>query len=72
MSSRKDVGFVRGITKEIADAICTIENFAQDEAGNLYRFNQGVYKSRGGEFIKQQVKRYVEEWDATKEWTPRL
>lgn len=72
-SSRKDgEGFDVGVTKEVADEIGKTERFAQDEAGNVYRYSDGVYKSRGAEFIKRSVKRILEHWNRTREWTPRL
>ena len=71
-AKKKASGFEHGLIKEVADRIEKTDHFAQDEAGNVYRYNAGVYKSRGSEFIKRSVKRVLDELDLMRDWSTRL
>ena len=71
-TKKKASGFEHGLIKEVADRIEKTDHFAQDEAGNIYRYNAGVYKSRGSEFIKRSVKRVLDELDLMRDWSTRL
>ena len=58
--------------KKLADAIAADNHFAQDVAGRLYRFDGGVYRQRAEQFIKQNVKRLVNQWGTPGWWSTRL
>jgi P4 family phage/plasmid primase-like protien len=58
-----------GLTKELADAICTETSFAQDAGGKLYRFTGGVYRSDAAGYVKRQVKTLLVAWERTEEWS---
>lgn len=57
-----------GLTKPLADLICADNHFAQDAGGKLYRYSGGVYRPRGEQYVKTQVKRFCLEkgWEWTK------
>jgi putative DNA primase/helicase len=60
-----------GLIKLLADKITSSNYFARDAGGKLYRYSDGVYKTRGEIYIKQEVKRLVEEWARTALWSSR-
>ena len=61
-----------GLVHSLATEILIDDHFAQDEAGNLYRFNDGVYKRKGAEFITRTVRRLCADREATKSWSSKL
>jgi P4 family phage/plasmid primase-like protien len=60
-----------GIIKVLADAITKEDHFARDAGGKLYRFADGVYKSRAELYVKQRVQQLLEAWGYTKRWSSR-
>lgn len=57
--------------KLLADAICEHNHFAQDAGGRLYRYAEGVYRSKAEEFIRGKVKALCLAWGTSKEWSSR-
>ncbi|HVF02129.1 MAG TPA: phage/plasmid primase, P4 family [Rubrobacteraceae bacterium] len=60
-----------GLIKLLADEITSGNYFARDAGGKLYRYSDGIYKTRGEVYVKQEVKRLVEEWGRTALWSSR-
>ena len=58
-----------GLTKVLADLICGKNHFAQDAGGKLFRYVGGVYKPRGEQFVKTQVKQLCEKKGWAAQWT---
>jgi putative DNA primase/helicase len=56
-------------TKEIADAICRNNHFAQDAGGKLYRYVEGVYRSDGSQQVRRLVKDLLECWKLSGRWS---
>lgn len=55
----------------VADMICSVEHFAKDAGGKLYRYSDGAYRARGDVFIKRQVKAICTELEPGK-WSTRF
>jgi putative DNA primase/helicase len=68
----KEAESTGGLIAKLGDTICQREHFAQDEGGKLYRFSGGVYKAKGEEFVRRQVKSLLQEWKATQGWSRAL
>ncbi len=60
-----------GLTKVLADEICQDDHFARDGGGKLYRYCKGAYRGKAEGFVKARIKSILEQWQYTKEWTPR-
>jgi len=60
-----------GLVKVVSRLILEENHFAQDAGGKLYRYARGVYKIRGDDYIKQQVKRFCTALEADRQWSPR-
>jgi P4 family phage/plasmid primase-like protien len=61
-----------GAIKLIADHITLFSKFAQDAGGRLFRYVDGVYRSRADAFVKREVKRLCHSLDLTSRWSSRL
>ena len=55
----------------VADMICSVEHFAKDAGGKLYRYSRGVYRRKAESFIKRQVKDICVELDPGR-WSTRF
>ncbi len=58
-----------GLVKQLSDEISSSEHFAQDQSGELYRFNNGVYISDGERHVKRLVKTLLEKRNETQSWS---
>ena len=61
-----------GRVKNLADAICLTDHFAQDAGGKLYRYKDGAYQPHGDKHVKTMVKALLIGWGDTKAWSTRL
>jgi putative DNA primase/helicase len=62
----------RGLIRELADTIIRRDSFAADGGGRLYRYEHGVYRTKGEIFVKRRVSAVLEEWNQTAKWRTRL
>ena len=62
----------KALVKLLADAICAGGHFAQDAGGRLYRYNGGVYRQRGEEYVKGRVKQLCLDWKSANHWSSGL
>jgi len=58
-----------GLVKQVSDDISSAEQFAQDQSGELYRFNNGVYVPDGERHVKRLVKTLLEKRNETQVWS---
>jgi P4 family phage/plasmid primase-like protien len=58
-----------GLVKQLSDEISSAERFAQDQSGELYRFNNGVYVRDGERHVKRLVKTLLEKRNETQVWS---
>ncbi len=58
-----------GLVKQLSDEISPAEHFAQDQSGELYRFNNGVYIPDGERHVKRLVKTLLEKRNETQSWS---
>jgi P4 family phage/plasmid primase-like protien len=58
-----------GLVKQLSDDISSAEQFAQDQSGELYRFNNGVYVPDGERHVKRLVKTLLEKRNETQVWS---
>ena len=58
-----------GLVKQLSDEISSAEHFAQDQSGELYRFNNGVYVPDGERHVKRLVKTLLEKRNETQSWS---
>lgn len=56
----------------LAEAIIDKDHFAQDAGGELVRYRDGHYKSKGDEFVRRRVKELLEEAKLTGNWSSHL
>jgi len=62
----------RGFVHIMSDEICDSNSFARDAAGRLYRFSEGVYRSKAEHYVRSQVKRLCIEWEKSAAWSRKL
>jgi putative DNA primase/helicase len=58
-----------GLTKALADAICTTDHFARDASGKLYRYHEGVYRRYAERYIHSRVKALLIEAELAAKWS---
>ncbi len=68
-SGPPDLG--QGLTRRLADSICSIESFAKDGGGKLYVFTGGVYRPTGDSCVAHLVKLLLNNWDESESWSTK-
>jgi len=58
-----------GLVKQLSDEISSAEHVAQDQSGELYRFNNGAYVPDGERHVKRLVKTLLEKRNETQMWS---
>ena len=58
-----------GLVKQLSDEISSAEHFAQDQSGELYRFDNGVYVPDGERHVKRLVKTLLEKRNEAQLWS---
>ena len=67
MNLKSDGGL--GLVKELADIIQATNHFARDAGALLYRYDDGVYRSDGEDWVQSRIKEILERGNATKHWS---
>ena len=62
----------RTLVRDLASLIVTSDFFARSLAGEIFRYDRGVYVPGGEFFIKQRVKHLLVDRHKTEKWTRRL
>lgn len=58
-----------GMTRALADTITAEDHFAQDAGGKLWHYGDGAYRQHGERTVRVKVKKLLEEWEASKNWS---
>jgi P4 family phage/plasmid primase-like protien len=65
----EDGGSDKGLTRELADAICAAAHFARGVDTRLFVYQDGAYRPTGDRYVEREVKRLLLEWKRSRSWT---